>query len=227
MRYHQVIPATFLARPNRFVAEVMLSEGERIVCHVKNTGRCRELLIPGTRVWLEKSENPGRKTAYDLIAAEKGTRLVNMDAQAPNHVFHEWVAASGVFGQSVSVRPEYRYGESRLDFCLETEKGPHLVEVKGVTLEDGGHARFPDAPTERGVRHIRELQRAVENGIDATLFFVIQMENIQTLRPNDETHPAFGAAMREAAAAGVRMMAWDCAVTPDTLTICCRVPVLL
>ena len=227
MRYRQVVPATFLARPNRFVAEVLLSDGQTIVCHVKNTGRCRELLVPGTRVWLEKSENPLRKTAYDLIAVEKGVRLVNMDAQAPNRVFHEWVASCGVFGERVLVRPEYRYGESRLDFCLETERGAHLVEVKGVTLEDNGHARFPDAPTERGVRHIRELQRAVENGIDATLFFVIQMENIQTLRPNDETHPAFGAAMREAAAAGVRIMAWDCAVTPDTLTICRQVPVLL
>ncbi|MBE6960841.1 MAG: DNA/RNA nuclease SfsA [Ruminococcaceae bacterium] len=227
MRYNQVLPATFLARPNRFVAEVLLPDGKQIVCHVKNTGRCRELLIPGVRVWLERSENPARKTAYDLIAVEKGTRLINMDAQAPNRVFREWAESCGVFGRDVSVRPEYRYGESRLDFCLTTENGLHLIEVKGVTLEDHGHARFPDAPTERGVRHIRELQRAVENGIDATLFFVIQMENIQSLRPNDETHPAFGAAMREAAAAGVRMMAWDCTTAPDMLTICRQVPVVL
>ena len=227
MRYDCVVPATFLARPNRFVAEVLLPEGEHIICHVKNTGRCRELLVPGTRVWLEKSANPARKTAYDLIAVEKGERLINMDAQAPNRVFHEWVVSGGVFGQDVSVKPEYRYGESRLDFCLETERGMHLIEVKGVTLEENGHARFPDAPTERGVRHIRELQRAVENGIDAALFFVIQMENIQTLRPNDETHPAFGAALREAASAGVRIMAWDCTVTPDMLAICRQVPVLL
>ena len=227
MRYHQVVPAIFLARPNRFVAEVLLSEGEHIICHVKNTGRCRELLVPGTQVWLEKSANPARKTAYDLIAVKKGDRLVNMDAQAPNRVFYEWVEASGVFGQDVSVKPEYRYGESRLDFCLESERGVHLIEVKGVTLEENGHAKFPDAPTERGVRHIRELKRAVENGIDAALFFVIQMENIQTLRPNDETHPAFGAAMREAASAGVRIMAWDCTVAPDTLAICRQVPVIL
>ncbi len=227
MRYNRVIPATFLARPNRFVAEVLLSNGNRVVCHVKNTGRCRELLIPGVRVWLEISENPARKTAYDLIAVEKEARLINMDAQAPNRVFREWAPSSGVFGKKVSVRPEYRYGESRLDFCLQTEKGMHLVEVKGVTLEEQGLVKFPDAPTERGVRHIRELQRAVENGIDATLFFVIQMENVKELRPNDETHPAFGAAMRAAAAAGVRIMAWDCEAAPDMLTLGRQVSVVL
>ena len=227
MRYENIIPAWFLARPNRFVAEVRMEDGTTEICHVKNTGRCRELLIPGVQVWLERSANPARKTACDLIAVEKGARLVNMDAQAPNRVFGEWAANSGVFGKVTSVRPEYHWGESRLDFCLETEKGRHLVEVKGVTLEDDSHARFPDAPTERGVRHIRELQRAVESGLDATLFFVIQMENIRDLRPNDETHPAFGDALREAAAAGVRVMAWECAVTPDSLEICREVPVIL
>ena len=227
MRYKQIVSATFLARPNRFIAEVLLSGGEPAVCHVKNTGRCRELLVPGVQVWLEKSENPARKTGYDLIAVKKGARLINMDAQAPNRVFGEWVAGSGVFGDVTEIKPEYKYGESRLDFCLETSRGKHLVEVKGVTLETDDHVRFPDAPTERGVRHIRELQRAAENGIDATLFFVIQMENIHSLRPNEETHPEFGAAMREAAAAGVRIMAWDCTVTPETLTICRQVPVIL
>ena len=227
MRYKQTVSATFLARPNRFIAEVLLLSGEFAVCHVKNTGRCRELLIPGVRVWLEKSENPARKTEYDLIAVEKGSKLINMDAQAPNRVFAEWVAGSGAFGDVTGLKPEYSYGDSRLDFCLETERGKHLVEVKGVTLESEGHARFPDAPTERGVRHIRELQRAAENGIDATLFFVIQMKNAHSLRPNEETHPEFGAAMREAAAAGVRMMAWDCAVTPETLIISRQVPVIL
>ena len=227
MRYKQVVPATFLARPNRFVAEVLLPEGETIVCHVKNTGRCRELLVPGCKVWLETATHPARKTGYDLIAVEKGDRLINMDSQAPNRVFGEWVAGSGVFGDVSRIRPEYCYGESRLDFCLETAGGIHLVEVKGVTLESDGNARFPDAPTERGVRHIRELQRAAENGIDATLCFVIQMENARTLRPNDETQPAFGEAMRKAAAAGVRMMAWDCIVTPDGLSIARQVPVLL
>ena len=227
MRYGKVIPAIFLARPNRFVAEVLLPAGETAICHVKNTGRCRELLISGATVYLEVSENPHRKTAYDLIAVEKGDRLINMDSQAPNRVFGEWVVSGGAFGAVTSVKPEYRWGDSRLDFCLETERGPHLVEVKGVTLEENGHARFPDAPTERGVRHIRELQKAVESGLDATLCFVIQMENILSIRPNDETHPAFGCALREAAAAGVRVMGWDCAVTPDTLTIRRPVSVIL
>ena len=227
MRYQNIIPATFLARPNRFVAEVMLADGAVAVCHVKNTGRCRELLIPGVRVWLEVSANPARKTAYDLVAVEKGERLVNMDAQAPNRVFGEWAAESGVFGAVTAVRPEFRYGASRLDFCLETDRGRCLVEVKGVTLENNGHARFPDAPTERGVRHIRELQAAVADGLDAAICFVIQMENIHTMRPNDETHPAFGDALREAAASGVRVMAWECAVTPERLSITRPVPVIL
>ena len=226
MFYPNMVPGIFLARPNRFIAQVEIA-GQTETVHVKNTGRCRELLIPGVRVWLEQSENPARRTAYDLIAVEKGTRLVNMDSQAPNRVFGEWAAASGVFGNVRFVKPEYRYGESRLDFCLETDRGLHLVEVKGVTLEENGHARFPDAPTERGIRHIRELQHAMESGLDATLCFVIQMENIRSVRPNDETHPAFGDALREAAAAGVRVMAWDCAVMPDTLTISRPVPVIL
>ena len=153
--------------------------------------------------------------------------LVNMDAQAPNQVFAEWVQQGGFLPGVKAIRREYTYGESRLDFCLETEQGLHLVEVKGVTLEDGGAARFPDAPTERGVKHIRELQRAVENGLDATLFFVVQMENMHSVSPNDVTHPAFGAALREAAAAGVHVYAWDCVVTPDSLSIRQQVPVRL
>ena len=226
MRYEKVTSGIFQARPNRFIAHVRTEEGEQ-VCHVKNTGRCRELLIPGCTVYLEESDNPARKTRYDLIAVEKGRMLINMDSQAPNRVFGEWAAAGGFLPDVLAVRPEYTWGESRLDFCLETPKGPHLVEVKGVTLEENGRARFPDAPTERGVKHIRELQRAVSEGLDATLFFVVQMEGINSLSPNDETHPAFGAALREAAAAGVRVEAWDCAVTPDSLSIRRPVPVVL
>ena len=226
MRYGTVIPGRFVDRPNRFVAHVETEEGLQTV-HVKNTGRCRELLVPGAAVYLERGDRPGRKTAFDLIAVEKGERLVNMDAQAPNKVFKEWVASGGFSPEAVEVHPEFTYGASRLDFCLETASGRHLVEVKGVTLEEGGAARFPDAPTERGVKHIRELQRAAEAGLEATLLFVIQMENIRTMAPNDETHPAFGAALREAAAHGVRVCAWDCAVTPDSLTIRREVPVLL
>lgn len=226
MRYGTVIPGRFVDRPNRFVAHVETAEGLQTV-HVKNTGRCRELLVPGAVVYLERGTNPARRTAFDLIAVEKGERLVNMDAQAPNRVFGEWVRGGGFLPGITAVRPEFSYGESRLDFCLETAKGLHLVEVKGVTLEEEGAARFPDAPTERGVKHIRELQRAAEAGLGATLFFVVQMENILSVAPNDETHPAFGAALREAAARGVRVCAWDCAVTPENIAIRRPVPVLL
>jgi len=226
MRYHMVEPGIFLERPNRFIAIVEMEHGRQI-CHVKNTGRCRELLIPGRRVYLDRAENPGRKTAYDLIAVEKGERLINLDAQAPNRVFAEWARGGGFRPDVREIRPEYRYGDSRLDFCLTTDRGTHLVEVKGVTLEEGGAARFPDAPTERGVRHVRELTRAVEEGLDATLFFVVQMESIHSVAPNEETHPEFGRALREAAEAGVQVEAWECAVAPDAIRISRPVPVLL
>ena len=226
MRYQTVISGKFLSRPNRFIAYVETDEGVQVV-HVKNTGRCRELLVPGATVYLERGTAPGRKTAFDLIAVEKGNRLVNMDAQAPNRVFAEWVAGGGFIPDVRTIRREYVYGESRLDFCLETERGLHLVEVKGVTLEDGGAARFPDAPTERGVRHIRELQRAAAEGLEASLGFIIQMQGIHSVAPNDITHPAFGAALREAAAHGVQICAYDCAVTPDSLEVCSPVPVIL
>lgn len=226
MQYHSVISGRFLARPNRFVAQVETETGLQTV-HVKNTGRCKELLVPGVTVYLEQGSNPNRKTRYDLIAVEKGDRLINMDSQAPNKIFAEWAAAGGFISDVVSLRSEYAYGGSRLDFCLETLHGSHLVEVKGVTLEEGGAARFPDAPTERGIKHIRELQRAVEAGIEATLFFVVQMENITSVSPNDSTHPAFGAALREAVSAGVRVCAYDCHVTPDSIVMRQNVPVLL
>ena len=218
MQYGCVVPARFLARPNRFIARVRLGE-QTVECHVKNTGRCRELLVPGATVYLERGTNPNRRTAWDLIAADKGGKLINMDAQAPNRVFAEWARE-----RYADVHPEVRYGRSRLDFCLN---GHHLVEVKGVTLEDGGHARFPDAPTERGVRHLHELMRAVELGHRATAFFVVQMEDVTDFAPNDETHPAFGAALRQAAAAGVQVAAYSCRVTPDSMTIHRPVPVIL
>ncbi|MCI8813442.1 MAG: DNA/RNA nuclease SfsA [Oscillibacter sp.] len=226
MRYGTVIPGRFVDRPNRFVAHVETAEGLQTV-HVKNTGRCRELLLPGAAVYLERGTSPARKTAFDLIAVEKGERLINMDAQAPNKVFGEWVRGGGFLPGVMAVRPEFTFGESRLDFCLETPQGPCLVEVKGVTLEEGGEARFPDAPTERGVKHIRELRRAAEAGLGAVLFFVVQMENVRSVAPNDETHPAFGAALREAVSRGVRVCAWDCAVTPESIAIRSPVPVRL
>lgn len=224
MQYETVVPGRFLARPNRFIARVEAEGGVQTV-HVKNTGRCRELLVPGAAVYLEKSGNTRRKTAYDLIAVQKGDLLINMDAQAPNRVFAEWLIPR--LPQGAVLRREYAYGDSRLDFCVEGPRGRFLIEVKGVTLEEGGAARFPDAPTERGVKHLRELRKAAEAGLGAALFFVVQMEGMRSVTPNDETHPAFGAALREAAAAGVRVCAYDCAVTPGSLAIRNEVPVLL
>lgn len=224
MRYTEILPAEFLSRPNRFIAHVRL-EGEDVVCHVKNTGRCRELLVPGARVWLERGTNPGRKTAYDLVTVEKGSRLVNMDAQAPNKIFGEW--AMNLEPGILSIRPEVTFLDSRLDFLLETEQGKHFVEVKGVTLERDGHVLFPDAPTERGVRHLHTLMQAVEQGHRATVFFVVQMADVLDFSPNDDTHPAFGAALRQAAAAGVQVLAYSCHVTPQEVTIARPVPVIL
>ena len=224
MRYQAVAEGRFLSRPNRFIAQVEIDGAVQTV-HVKNTGRCRELLVPGAAVYLERSTNPKRKTAYDLIAVRKGELLINLDAQAPNQVFGEW--AEKQLPAGAVLHREYTYGDSRLDFCVESSRGLHLIEVKGVTLEDNGAARFPDAPTERGVKHIRELQKAAEAGLGATLFFVVQMEGMRTVAPNDATHPAFGDALREAAAHGVQVRAYDCAVTPDSLEIRREVPVLL
>lgn len=226
MDYQNVITGRFIERPNRFIAHVETEQGVQRV-HVKNTGRCRELLVPGATVYLEEGTRPGRKTPYDLIAVEKGNLLINMDSQAPNQVFEEWAAAGNFLPDVTTIRREYQYGDSRLDFCLTTEHGLHFVEVKGVTLEENGAARFPDAPTERGIKHIRELQRAVAEGFEATLFFVVQMEGMHSVAPNDETHPEFGKALREAAAAGVHVCAWDCSVTPCSLLIRKNVPVLL
>lgn len=226
MRYGQVERGRFVARPNRFIAHVELESGLE-VCHVKNTGRCRELLVPGATVYLERSANPARKTRYDLIAAEKGGRLINMDSQAPNKVFGEWAAAGRFLPGLTAIRPEFTWGDSRFDFRLEDGKGAYFVEVKGVTLEEEGEVRFPDAPTERGIKHLRGLERAVAQGYRAAVFFVIQMKGVTRFRPNDVTHPAFGAALREAAASGVEVLAYDCRVTPDTLELDKPVPVVL
>lgn len=230
MQYQMVRRARFLSRPNRFVAQVEL-DGETVVCHVKNTGRCRELLTPGAAVYLEPSNRPGRKTGFDLIAVEKPGRpeplMVNLDAQAPNKVFQEW-AQSGAFLPGLTcLRPEQRWGRSRFDFYFEAGARRGFVEVKGVTLEDGGHARFPDAPTERGVKHIEELAACRREGFEAYLCFVIQMAGMRDFAPNDATHPAFGAALRKAAGSGVELLARECRVTPDTLELAGTVPIVL
>ena len=238
MKYPNIRAGTFLARPNRFVAQVEV-EGNLQVCHVKNTGRCRELLVPGCRVYLVDSHNPVRKTRFDLVAVEKegpaGPLLINMDSQAPNRVFGEWAAAGGLGFVPTLLRPEMTYGNSRIDYYWEFLNGGEktfdstrgFVEVKGVTLEEDGVVRFPDAPTLRGVKHLEELVRARRAGYEAAVCFVIQMEDVIRFQPNDRTHPAFGQALRAAAAAGVEVLALDCRVAPDRLELNRPVPVEL
>ena len=201
MRYHDVREARFLFRPNRFIAHVEL-DGKEEVVHVKNTGRCRELLTPGARVWLEEGKNPDRKTRWDLIAVQKGDRLINMDSQAPNQVAREWLEAGGLFPRADRIQPEYTYGNSRFDLYAEAEGRKILMEVKGVTLEEEGVVRFPDAPSQRAVKHLEELVRAREEGYETYVFFVIQMKDVKYFTPNRETHPEFAQALEAAAAAG-------------------------
>ena len=226
MQYQQVKKAVFLSRPNRFVARVELDGGTETV-HVKNTGRCRELLVPGAPVWLAESGNPARKTRFDLIAVDKGGLLVNMDAQAPNQVFREW-AEEGRFVPGLTLlRPETAWGRSRFDFYWEAGPRRGFAEIKGVTLEEDGHARFPDAPTQRGVKHLEELIACRAEGYEAAVCFVLQMSGMRDFAPNDATHPAFGEALRRAAASGVEVLAVECRVEPDGLWIDRPVPVRL
>ena len=226
MHYQTITKGRFLTRPNRFIAHVEIN-GQKQVVHVKNTGRCKELLVPGAVVYLEGSDNSKRKTAWDLVAVEKGERLINMDSQAPNRVFGEWVRDGGFLPAMTLLRPEIRYGDSRFDFYLEADGKHHFIEVKGVTLEEDGVVRFPDAPTERGVKHLEQLIRARREGYESWVCFVVQMERAKHLEPNDRTHPAFGAALRKAAQAGVHILALTCYVTPDSLRICGEIPVHL
>ena len=230
MNYPHLRGGQFLDRPNRFIAHVAL-DGEPVVVHVKNTGRCRELLVPGCPVWLEENDNPARKTRFDLIAVEKttpaGPLLVNMDAQAPNRVFAEWAETGGLRPDLTLLRPETVFGASRFDFYWEAGPRRGFVEVKGVTLEEHGVARFPDAPTLRGVKHLEELIAARQAGYQAALCFIVQFSGAKYVTPNDTTHPQFGQALRRAAAAGVEVFALGCAVTPDTLTAEEFVPVRL
>lgn len=226
MQYANIRPAVFLSRPNRFIARVELDGREETV-HVKNTGRCKELLLPGRTVWLEEGANPNRKTRYDLIAVDKDGLLVNMDAQAPNKVFAEWAQAGHFVPGLTLLRPETTWGQSRFDFYWEAGDRRGFLEVKGCTLEDDGFCRFPDAPTQRGVKHLQELAACMEDGYEAAVCFVIQMEGMTSFSPNDATHPAFGDALRAAHAAGVRVLALGCHVEPDRLEITHSIPVVL
>ncbi len=226
MKYKNIIKGKFISRPNRFFAQVEI-DGRAEICHVKNTGRCKELLIPGVTVYLEQSDNPTRSTKYDLIAVEKGTTLINMDSQAPNKVIYEWIKAGNYFKNITVFKPEAVYGDSRFDLYLEADGERIFAEVKGVTLENDGVAMFPDAPTERGVKHITELVKATQNGYKAYIFFVIQIDECRYFTPNIATHPQFATALKNAAEQGVNVIALNCHVEPDLLQIKDFVPVRL
>ena len=223
MRYNNMVPGIFLARPNRFIAHIEIDGGSQVV-HVKNTGRCRELLPVGAQVWCQESGNPNRKTKYDLITVRKGDRLINMDSQAPNVAAGEWLRSGGL-GEIENLKAEVFHGDSRFDFSFTKDGRRCFLEVKGVTLENDGVCAFPDAPTERGAKHLKGLTRLAREGFGAYVLFVIQMADVKHLHPNDVTDPAFGDALREAAANGVQVLAMDCAVTESTMDI--RLPVLV
>lgn len=226
MKYDRIEEAVFLSRPNRFIAEVRTQKGEE-VCHVKNTGRCKELLIPGAFVYVQRNSNPLRKTALDLIGVRKGELLINMDSQIPNRAAEEWIGKENLFSEDAFIRPETKYGSSRFDLYVEDGDRKAFVEVKGVTLEEDGTARFPDAPTVRGLKHVGELMQCLKDGYEAYILFVIQMKGVCQFEPNDRTQPEFGTALREAREAGVKILAYDCIVTRDSIEIDREVPVKL
>lgn len=226
MKYERIRKAVFLERPNRFIAYGEI-DGKKETIHVKNTGRCAELLIPGAVIYVQESANPARKTKWDLIAVEKGERLINMDSQIPNRVVQEWVESGAMFKNVTQVRPETTYGNSRFDLYVEADGKKIFIEVKGVTLEENGVCRFPDAPSERAVKHMEELVKAMGDGYETYVFFVIQMSDVKYFTPNTDTHPAFAQTLRDAAAAGVHVLAMDCAVAPDSIAIRKPVDVVL
>ena len=225
MRYGKMVEGVFLSRPNRFIAHIEIG-GETQICHVKNTGRCRELLPAGAKVWCLDADSPNRKTRYDLITVQKGERLINMDSQAPNIAAKEWLLAGGL-GEIRNLKAESKQGDSRFDFYFEKEGKPCFLEVKGVTLENDGICAFPDAPTERGAKHVRELAKLAGEGYGAYVLFVIQMEGVKYLHPNDLTDKPFGEALRAAEKAGVQILAYDCKITVDTMDIHEKVEVKL
>lgn len=218
MIYDNILPAVFISRPNRFIAEIEV-EGKREICHVKNTGRCKELLTDKAKIYVQKSDDPSRKTKYDLISVYKEQELINMDSQAPNKVFGEWVS-DGNFIKNISLlKPECKYKNSRFDFYIETDGRKIFAEIKGVTLEENGIVMFPDAPTERGVKHIKELCQCVDDGYEAYIFFIVQMKNCEFFTPNSKTHQEFADALIEAKRKGVNIKALNCIVKPDELKI--------
>lgn len=227
MKYRDIFEAEFIDRPNRFIANVII-DGQSAVCHVKNTGRCKELLIPGVKVYVQRADNPNRKTQWDIISVMKGDRLINIDSAAPNAVFGEWLRAGGLTGAVPElIRPEKVYKSSRFDFYFEQVGKKAFAEVKGVTLEEDGVVLFPDAPTERGVKHLRGLAECVQDGYEAYAVFVVQMKDVKYFTPNRATHPEFADALKTAFDAGVNIIALDCTVTPDKISISDKVQIRL
>ncbi|MBR1823030.1 MAG: DNA/RNA nuclease SfsA [Ruminococcus sp.] len=230
MKYTNIISGTFISRPNRFIAKVNINGTEETV-HVKNTGRCKELLVKDSQVWLEVSDNPSRKTRYDLIAVKKERNklpslIINMDSQIPNSAAEEWLKNSGLFHKNALIEREKFWGDSRFDIRITDGEKLSFMEVKGVTLERDGIAYFPDAPTERGVKHRNGLISLAEQGYGAYLLFVVQMKGIREFRPNDDTHKEFGDTLRKAIASGVKCIAYDCIVTPDSILIDKEIPIV-
>lgn len=226
MKYEHIEKGRFLERPNRFIAHVEM-DGKKQIVHVKNTGRCKELLTPGATVYLQHTDNPQRKTKWDLISVEKGDRMINMDSQIPNKVVEEWISKGNLFQNPDLIKPETTYGNSRFDLYVEAGGRKIFMEIKGVTLEENGIVRFPDAPTERGVKHVEELCEAVRDGYEAYLFFVVQMKDAKYLAPNRKTHPEFADALLKARDAGVHLLAYECQVEPDSIEIAKEIPVVL
>ena len=226
MKYENVKKGIFIDRPNRFIANVEI-EGKKEVVHVKNTGRCRELLIPGATVYVQEFENTNRKTKFDLIGVCKGNELYNIDSQAPNKVIGEWILNSKYFGDIKLIKPECKYGDSRFDFYIEADNRKIFVEVKGVTLEENGVLMFPDAPTQRGVKHIYELCKCVEDGYEAYVCFVVQTEKAKYFTPNKRTHPEFAEALKTAKDNGVNILCLNCHVTENSIDINTFVDIML
>lgn len=216
MIYNNIFKGIFLERPNRFIA-ICKIDGKEEICHVKNTGRCRELLVKGATVYLEKSSNPNRKTQYDLVSVQKNDKLINMDSQIPNYVVTE--SLDKIFNDITLIKQEYKYGNSRFDIYVETKTDKIFVEVKGVTLEDNGVVRFPDAPTERGIKHLKELQKAIKDGYRACVVFLVQMQDVKYFEPNYKTHPEFADELSTAIENGVEVYAYDSYVTPNEIKI--------
>ena len=218
MKYLNTLEGVFISRPNRFIAFVDIN-GQSEVCHVKNTGRCKELLVPGVKVILEKSTNPARKTLYDLIAVYKGENIINIDSLAPNKVFGEWLEKTDFFGNITFVKAESKYKSSRFDFYVEANNKKMYIEIKGVTLEENGIVLFPDAPTERGIKHLNELVEAKKEGFEGYVFFVVQMKDCKCFTPNTRTHPEFAKALKDAKKNGVDIYAMNCQVKENELEI--------